>query len=414
MNVRRSVLSLVVLTIVAVLVAPASYAVLGAGDVERDLARVLADPTAREDAITKDVHFRTRFHFEADRGHVEWLYEHPEATVGTRVAGALLTPDEWDEFVARDRLGSDASLIERWYEQHPGSRDDFAGVIIDHRTGGQVAVYVKPGAPTPWASDLGHPGRLDIRTADVSEARLQAIQATVDEAWEAGDAATTGVTATMIDYRHNAVAVGFEPAMLESLEDGELPAAFAHRFGRANLWAIPNTRAVGATTWIKAGWSYGLDSYAKWCSFGFFVDREGSSWDVMLSAGHCVDEGLWEDVWRGGNTVGPFTEKLWQDWADADVSLIRIEDDPYQAAKRVVHQGYILDVKAVATDYTVGNARCITGYAGDTVCGDIEANDVTGEYTTASTFSTWCGLAPSQLTETAAGLCTGTTLIRMW
>jgi hypothetical protein len=201
----------------------------------------------------------------------------------------------------------------------------------------------------------------------VSREDLRARRAEIDAAWVAGDPATADVTMTSIDAR-GTVIVGFRPSALEELDGDALPAAFEARFGSARLQAMPMPRAEAAT-FIRGGWSYGLDEGTKQCSFGFAVSRlDYPNNDYMLSAGHCADEGEDEQVWRD-TTVGPVVKILWEDYGETDSTLIKVED-PFEAAIKVVNEiggtPYVMDVKAHVPGNPEGSVRWFSGFGSAT------------------------------------------------
>ncbi len=233
---------LTALTAVMVIFALSAAPVLAEGNedwpIAPDLERVLADPELLAVAIAQDLRFRQSFHLDTRLETIEALYEHPERSVGTRFAGALLTPEEWAEMIARNDLDFDGQAVLDHYERHPEERAGFGGLRIDHEAGGVLAVYLLPGAPSPWSSDLQQPERLDIRPAFISHDDLLALRELIEQARdEEGPAAS--VTDSWLDLDRGHVVVGFAPASLEGLAAEELPADFAEVFGREHLRSAP-------------------------------------------------------------------------------------------------------------------------------------------------------------------------------
>ncbi len=382
---RMRVLTLVMAGVFATGAAASAESVSPNTALAPDLVAALADPGLREDAIEQDIRYRLSFALDARRERVEYLYDHPEETVGTRFAGALLTVEEWTEMRIRNQLEYDAQLVDEYY-RHTVAREDYGGLRIDHDAGGVLAVYVRRGAARPWEAEVQHRERLEIRDALISWDRLMELQTWVLAASQ-GDARAASVTDARLDLDRGEVVVGFEPPALAGLVDGELPAGFAEALGRDHLRAEPVERPRDTPAYV-AGNRYhnSATSDAQYCSFGFKVLRAGSSDSFALGAGHCVDE-VTDPVYRNtspNNTrVGEYRKKKFHDGSWGEVALIRF-DSGYSVAPRVKHilsgTAYQLDVEGLNTSYTLGATRCLTGSKGGTECGPITGIDVDSHY----------------------------------
>jgi hypothetical protein len=281
--------------VAAFLSSPPTPRVSAADGWSDDTSKLLNDPALREAVIDADIRFRKGLHFRAGRDYVESLYEHPERTVGTRAPGVLLTPEENAEFKARMALDADSAIIMTAIEASPALRASFGGIALDHETG-ELAVFLKAGAPTPWISDVPHPGRISIRPAELSETELLAFKSSISSAAEAGEPGTGAITVVALDTMANAVRVYFLPAAVEGLPAGAFPAAFSSRFDTTHLvrGTSPGVEAAGEHP-LRAGWSWG-HSYGRLtyrCTMGFAVEKEGApeGWTFAITAGHCVHPG---------------------------------------------------------------------------------------------------------------------------
>jgi hypothetical protein len=377
------------------LVAPGSMTQAGEEADGGDLAAIAQNPAVLDDFVDADLRYRRALHFRADRDYVEGLWQNLDATVGHRSVGVLLTPDEWQEFVARERLNQDVDLLRGVFEQGSSARDNFGGMMIDHAAGGVLAVYLLDTTRDNWAGDLPHPGRLVIRHAERSYDDLLRMKAQVAGAWAAGDQGTGSITGVGLDVSSNAVRVYFEPGAISDLATGDVPASFAGRFGRDGYVATPSVGARAATSPlnVKGGWTYDDDPAGFVCTLGLSVrDPDFTDRRYSLSAGHCMDQYAYDanpTIYHNygslaGEDVGKMVEHSFINDTNADVVYFRIYDaaqdgDDFTSIARVVHGNggtpYGLRVSDAVSGHTQGTSRCHSGRGeGDTTithCGPI-------------------------------------------
>jgi hypothetical protein len=359
-----------------------------------DLERVLGDADLRQAAIIQDVRYRAALGLEADPGWVEQLYASPGLTVGTRFAGALLTPHEWQEVAARGSLERDADAIETYYAGSPGERGDFGGVRIDHEAGGVLAVYLRGIARPAVLTRLERPDRLSIRPALASLDELVDLQDRVRFARDRGDRVALGVVGTRLDLDRGEVVVGFDPDALAGLREGALPDRFERRFGKGHLRAEAWSAERSPRTFVAGDRYENAVTSAHWCSFGFKMVRvDGASdvdgandQDLALAAGHCA-RGPRATVYARtspfNTRIGQYERVVFADGSDGDLALIRL-DPGYQIEPMVRHivgsTAYQLQVKGLALGTTMGAIRCMTGTGGGTECGPITGVDTESTY----------------------------------
>lgn len=354
-----------------------------------DLAAALASPDLLQDAIEQDLRYRRNFGLDARPEYVQYLYDNPGETVGTRFAGALLTQAEWDEMHARNELSADSHLVSEYYRSRPELAADFGGILIDHKAGGVLGVYLRAGAARPWQGSLAFPERLDIRSAKVGLAHLEALRARVVSA-SATDPRAAAVTDTRLDFEAGDVVVGFRPEALSGYAPGALPSDFAAAMGAAHLRSepVPELHEQGAAEYIggrRHVTELVDDEYS--CSFGFKVRRVGvTDYHFALTAGHCFDA-VGDVVYRNtdpyNTRIGEVRGRRFYDGAYGDLALLRL-DQGHTMRSYVRHvrsgEAYKLQVAGLFTNYGLGDKVCITGYKGGTECGPITDTSVPSTY----------------------------------
>lgn len=347
--------------------------------------------------LATDIAFRESLHFRADLEYVAALRTDSKIK---SFGSTPLTPDELSELQARMALEEDAEFVEAALADNPA----FAGLFIDHSTGGELAVLLVSGdLPSDIRSGLKHPDRLSVRPARFSLGALTKLHLEIDHAMQRDDPSVMGVKSVSTDVTTNSVQVEFAAEALGDLV--EAPERFAQRFPEKDMLRvvaaselpIPGSLACDPNAPpIKGGHGFGPQGPANCppvpasaCTAGFKVWRGNLTPARMLTAGHCLNENVGVDRYHRNVSIGE--GDVWAVGGGADLALLKLSASATMQKEVWYGLGTEMSVPLVGTalSYAVGIVRCFTGMStGVTRCGVISNNSWSGNVAYGGTLGT--------------------------
>lgn len=370
---RASCVLLLVASVAPGIAAPPASA---AGNTERDPLR--QDRTLRRElGLRDDDEFVRSLHARSTAG----------ADVYTEMVGIPLSDDEHAELMIRDEIGRiDAVTARRAF----GDRSDFAGLFIDHASGGRLhlAITTDPTTVQDWLSPrLRHPSRLTVSRVRNSFDQLVAAKEVLDAGVPSLKGRGIIVTGTGIDEPKNTVRVVLARASGEARDAvlGLLPPGVGVTFVERG----PFRRAGGNvqnSLPFRGGQSIRNSSAGTLapnfdCSVGFVgfqTSSNGTRSPAVITAGHCGESGTaWYQYnqFMGISTINTFPAAGGTTYADSmRVPITQGVSNDFLAANYAVY-----NISGWEGQYegAVGQTVCNNGAASYRVCGTLVDNNHT-------------------------------------
>ncbi len=322
--------------------------------------------------------YRESFGLRSDAAYVQQSLTDAAAFPNTRF-GVPLTATEGAEMQRRIDVQLAATPAAEWAAAQPV----FGGWYIDQLDGGTPVILV---AGDPLAFGKGFAQHLaspvSYRVAAVANSQ-QSLQALEDRIWsDRASLATADIDlqGVALDIRANAVRVE-----VTGLTDSAV-AALKARYGAVE--AVENMPAEADTCSSRTNCppSKGglqitdVQNPAYQCTLGFNAKLYSSGAPLILTAGHCLTEGvqLGNDWSHAGTTLGHGLVSLWGPTYDAGL-ITRGTTSGYQNLVYWQSTSDIPEVVAIAslTGMPVGTQVCRSAFVSGYLCGQVTAIEQT-------------------------------------
>ena len=283
--------------------------------------------------VAEAIPVRAQMGFATDVDFVAQLYLHPE-TAAKGLPEFHLAQDEYDEFVHRQALASDAQKIDQALSESELS-SSYAGQWMDQLGGGRLVVLVlfddlekaRSWYADRLANEMDQPDRIDFRGASVSMRDLRTAQermvAQRDHSKDGSDVSYVGS-----DVSANQLVLGLEPTSTdetkaywsEFMNGIGLPYRIEYRqkpkeasWGFASDPSTPPYYAGhGVTT--SDNTTSGPAVHANFCTLGFKVTRTSApNQAYLLSAAHCFINEPDKAPWQA-----PIDSKVYYNYNNSD------------------------------------------------------------------------------------------------
>lgn len=341
------------------------------------------DGIATTSAIsTRAVQFRESYGFRSDAVFVQQSLTDASAFPDLRF-GVPLTTAEGAEMQRRIQVQLAATPAAEWAALQPG----FGGWYIDQLDGGTPVILVA-GDPSTFGEAFAQhlAASISYRVAEVSNSQ-QALQVLEDQIWaDRGDLAKVGidVEGVSLDIRANAVRI--EVAGLTDLS----AATLAGRYGAVE--AVENVAAEADTCSsrtncppAKGGLQIiDVQHTAYQCTLGFNAKLYSGGSPVILTAGHCLLEGVQlSDSWsHAGTTLGHGLYAIWGSSNSDNYDAGLITQGSISGDDNLVYWSSTSDIPHVVaiaslSGMPVGTTACRSAFKSGYYCGQVTAIEAT-------------------------------------
>ena len=337
------------------------------------LTPVARSAAADSDLMARAAHFRLSFGLRSDATYVQQSVTDATAFPDLRF-GVPLTSAEGAEIQRRIGVQQAATPAAEWAAGQPG----FGGWYIDQLDGGTPVILVVGDAAAFGKSFAQHlTSSVSYRVAAVANSQ-QSLQALEDRIWaDRADLAKVGIDleGVALDIPVNAVRV--EVAGLTDSSAATLKARYGAVEAVENVPAETDSCSRTNCPPSKGGLQItDVQHPAYQCTLGFNAKLYSGGAPVILTAGHCLTEGvqLGNDWSHAGTTLGHGLISLWGPTYDAGlITQGSISGDDnlvfWSSASDIPHVVAIASLSGMP----VGTPACRSAFMSGYYCGQVTA-----------------------------------------